>query len=63
MDHSDVSAKLFPPIQGPHQLRRWAQISPIGLPMLFIVTWLIIVAHYYCAPLDVVTIPLFAATH
>lgn len=42
MEHSDASAKLFPPIQGPPQLQRWAQISPVGLPMLFIVAWLII---------------------
>lgn len=45
MEHSDASAKLFPPIQGPPQLRRWAQISPIGLPMLFIVAWLIIIVR------------------
>jgi hypothetical protein len=42
MDHRDRSAKLFPPIQGPHELRRWAQISPVGLSMLFIIAWLII---------------------
>jgi hypothetical protein len=47
VDHSDTSAKLFPPIQGPPQLQRWAQISPVGLPMLFIVAWLIIIVRLF----------------
>ena len=38
----DPSTKLFPPIQGPEYVRRLAQVSPIGLPLLFILTWLII---------------------
>ncbi|WP_447984010.1 hypothetical protein [Nitrospira sp. Nam74] len=38
----DRSSKLFPPIQGADRLRKLANIAPIGLPLLFIVAWLII---------------------
>ena len=38
----DETTKLFPPIQGPEAIRTWARVAPIGLPVLFILTWLVI---------------------
>jgi type II secretory pathway component PulL len=38
----DQSAKLFPPIQEVERFRKLANIAPIGLPLLFIVAWLVI---------------------
>jgi hypothetical protein len=38
----DHKSKLFPPIQGEEPLRKLANIAPIGLPLLFILAWLII---------------------
>jgi hypothetical protein len=38
----DHTSKLFPPIQGEEPLRKLANIAPIGLPLLFILAWLII---------------------
>ncbi|HKN86686.1 MAG TPA: hypothetical protein VJV04_07500 [Nitrospiraceae bacterium] len=38
----DQSSKLFPPIQGVEHLQRLATIAPIGLPILFIIAWLVI---------------------
>jgi hypothetical protein len=38
----DESARLFPPIQGPERFRKLGKISPIGLPVLLTVAWIII---------------------
>ncbi|HJU06439.1 MAG TPA: hypothetical protein VJ692_14930 [Nitrospiraceae bacterium] len=51
-DGRDQSSKLFPPIQGPDHLRKLAQISPIGLPLLFILTWLIILIRLVAGAWD-----------
>jgi hypothetical protein len=40
---------LFPPIQGSQYVRKLAQVSPIGLPLLFILTWLIILIRLVTA--------------
>jgi hypothetical protein len=37
---NDRTTKLFPPIQGPEAIRNWARVAPIGLPLLFVLTWL-----------------------
>ncbi|MCC2641760.1 MAG: hypothetical protein K0S45_2173 [Nitrospira sp.] len=42
LDEEDQSTRLFPAIQGPDAVRRWARIPPIGLPVLFILTWVVI---------------------
>jgi hypothetical protein len=39
---ADPSSKLYPDIQGPRHLRKWAQFSPIAIPVLFTVTWSIV---------------------
>ena len=41
-DEDDHSARVFPAIQGPDVSRKWGRVPPIGLPVLFILTWLII---------------------
>ncbi|HVG02768.1 MAG TPA: hypothetical protein VM842_07745 [Nitrospira sp.] len=41
-EDNDRTTKLFPPIQGPEAIRKWARVAPIGLPLLFILTWLVI---------------------
>ena len=46
----DPSSNLFPAIQGPRHLRMLAQVGPIGLPLLFILTWLIIVIRLIIDP-------------
>jgi len=38
----DPSSKLFPDIQGPQHLRRWAQLPPVLIPILFTVAWCIV---------------------
>jgi hypothetical protein len=45
----DRSAKLFPNIQGPKAVRAWARIAPVGLPLLFILTWLLILTRVITA--------------
>ncbi|ALA59231.1 hypothetical protein [Nitrospira moscoviensis] len=35
----DRMAQLFPPIQAPERIRKIAQLSPIGLPILFMLAW------------------------
>ncbi len=42
IDPRDQSARVFPPMQGPDIARKWARIPPIGLPLVFILTWLIV---------------------
>ena len=41
----DRTTRLFPPIQGPDAIRSWARVAPIGLPLLFVLTWLGILAR------------------
>jgi hypothetical protein len=41
-DEDDQSATLFPAIQGLDASRKWGRVPPIGLPLLFILTWLVI---------------------
>ena len=48
-DDDDRSNRLFPPIQGSGPLRRLGSVSPIGLPVVFIVTWLILLASLIAA--------------
>ena len=48
-DTVDETAKLFPAIQGPVLTRKWARITPIGLPVLFILTWLTILVRLILA--------------
>ena len=38
----DQTAQLFPPIQAPERIRKLAQLTPIGLPLLFILAWAIV---------------------
>ena len=38
----DTTSRLFPPIQAPEGIRKLAQLSPIGLPLLFIVAWAVV---------------------
>jgi hypothetical protein len=38
----DSTAQLFPPIQAPERIRKLAQLTPIGLPLLFILAWAIV---------------------
>lgn len=45
----DRSAKLFPNIQGPKAVRAWARVAPVGLPLLFILTWLLILTRVITA--------------
>lgn len=47
----DHTTRLFPPIQGPEAIRRWARVAPIGLPLLFILTWLVILMRLIAAEL------------
>jgi hypothetical protein len=42
---ADPSSKLYPDIQGPRHLRKWAQFSPIAIPVLFMVTWSIVLVR------------------
>jgi hypothetical protein len=38
----DHTSQLFPPIQAPEGIRKLAQLSPIGLPLLFILAWAVV---------------------
>lgn len=42
---SDRSSTLYPPIQGPPHLRRLASLAPIWMPIVFAVTWLIVLGR------------------
>ena len=38
----DTTSRLFPPIQASEGIRKLAQLSPIGLPLLFIAAWAVV---------------------
>ena len=38
----DNTSRLFPPIQASEGIRKLAQLSPIGLPLLFIAAWAVV---------------------
>jgi hypothetical protein len=38
----DKTSHLFPSIQAPEGVRKLAQLSPIGLPLLFIAAWAVV---------------------
>jgi hypothetical protein len=38
----DPTSRLFPPIQAPEAIRKLSQLSPIGLPLLFIAAWTVV---------------------
>ena len=38
----DRTSQLFPAIQAPDRIRKLAQLSPIGLPLLFIAAWVVV---------------------
>lgn len=50
-EREDHSARLFPDIQGPTAVRNWARVAPIGLPLVFILTWLLILVRVITASL------------
>ena len=39
----DASSKLYPDIHGPANARRWALLTPLAMPLVFIVTWIAVV--------------------
>ena len=41
----DVSAKLFPHIQGPPHLLKWAKLSPTWMPIVFSAAWLLVLGR------------------
>ena len=41
----DVSSKLFPYIQGPPHLLKWAKVSPTWMPVVFSVAWLLVLGQ------------------
>ena len=41
----DSSSKLYPDIQGPPHLRKWAILSPAVMPLIFSITWMIILGR------------------
>jgi hypothetical protein len=43
----DKSAKAFPPILGIPRQRIWMHASPVLLPLIFIITWIIILIVQY----------------
>jgi hypothetical protein len=40
----DASSKLYPDIHGPAQARRWAIFTPLAMPLVFIITWIAVIA-------------------
>ena len=40
--NDDPSSKLYPDIHGPASVRGWALVSPIAMPLVFMVTWLMV---------------------
>lgn len=48
---TDRSSRLYPPMQGPPHLRRWASLAPILMPILFALTWLIVLGRLILATL------------
>jgi hypothetical protein len=49
--NEDQTAKLFPPIQAREPVRKLAQLTPIGLPLLFIAAWAIVFIRLILASL------------
>jgi hypothetical protein len=47
----DASSRLYPHIQGPPHLRRWASLAPLVMPLIFAVTWLIVIGRLIIAAL------------
>ena len=45
----DSSSRLYPPIQGPAHLRRWASVAPILMPIILSLTWLIVLGRLIVA--------------
>jgi hypothetical protein len=41
----DASTKLYPNIQGPPHLVKWAKLTPIWMPVVFTMAWLIILGR------------------
>jgi hypothetical protein len=48
---TDPSSRLYPPMQGPPHLRRWASLAPILMPIVFALTWLIVFGRLILAVL------------
>ncbi len=47
----DDSAKLFPYIQGPTHLLKWANLSPTWMPIIFTAAWLLVLGRLIYAAL------------
>jgi hypothetical protein len=47
--HHDPSSKRYPPIQGPLQVRYWAMLSPAFLPIVFTISWLLVLGRLLTA--------------
>ena len=45
----DASSRLYPPIQGPPHLRRWANLAPVLMPIIFAATWLMVIGRLIVA--------------
>ena len=45
----DPSSKLYPDIQGPPHLRRLAMLSPAVMPIVFTITWLLVLGRLLIA--------------
>jgi hypothetical protein len=39
----DASSKLYPDIHGPAHARRWAVLTPLAMPLVFIATWIAVI--------------------
>ena len=49
MARGDSSSKLYPDIQGPKHLRRLGMLSPAVMPIVFTVTWLVVLGRLLIA--------------
>ncbi|OQW37255.1 MAG: hypothetical protein A4E19_13910 [Nitrospira sp. SG-bin1] len=45
----DASTKLYPHIQGPAYLTKWAKLTPMWMPVVFTTAWLIILGRLTAA--------------
>jgi hypothetical protein len=41
----DSTTKFYPPIQGPENIRRLSQLSPLSLPLVFILAWVVVLVR------------------
>jgi hypothetical protein len=48
---TDPSSRLYPPMQGPSHLRRWASVAPILMPIVFALTWVVVLGRLILAVL------------